>query len=389
MRRADRGGVFANSGGEYERIEPAERRRQHPGVQADAIDEVIDGKCGAGVGIRLQFAHVVADPGQAFETAFAIKQIFDCRRRSSLFGDQIEHNPGIDLTRPCPHRQPVERGKAHGAFDAVAIRQRAHGRAAAEMCDDDTAFRQRSGFTGAAAARRVSPWRRIHRSSNLQGQGRGLQSAGRFDSLTLEQVDDGWYAMRRRRVSNGAAGPRAQRDHHERFARCRIRQSINPYRGCSHGCVYCFARPDPCLSRALARPGFRDQALLQGRRGDSWRRSWPSPVSSASRSPSESTPTAISRSEKRLGVTRGILAVLARCRHPVTIVTKSALICAISICSGPREGSSGLRDGERHFADQRDQADAGAAHCLSRKRAARDSASSAQAGVPWACWSRR
>ena len=54
---------------------------------------------------------------------------------------QIEQHSGIDLARPRAHRQPVERGEAHRAFDAAAAGQGAHGRAAAEMRDDHAARR--------------------------------------------------------------------------------------------------------------------------------------------------------------------------------------------------------------------------------------------------------
>lgn len=102
--------------------------------------------------------------------------------------------------------------------------------------------------------------------------------------------------------------------------------SINPYRGCAHGCVYCFARPThsylglspgldfetklfykadavSILEAELAKPKYVCKTIALGINTDGYQ-----PL------------------EKRLQVTRGILAVLARCRHPVTIVTKSALI---------------------------------------------------------------
>jgi DNA repair photolyase len=103
-------------------------------------------------------------------------------------------------------------------------------------------------------------------------------------------------------------------------------QSINPYRGCSHGCVYCFARPTHAylglspgldfetklfykadavrlLEAELSKPKYVCKPIALGINTDGYQ-----PL------------------EKRLEITRGILAVLARCRHPVTIVTKSALI---------------------------------------------------------------
>jgi len=103
-------------------------------------------------------------------------------------------------------------------------------------------------------------------------------------------------------------------------------QSINPYRGCEHGCCYCFARPTHAylgfspgldfetrivykpdaaalLRQELSRRGYRPSPIALGINTDAYQ-----PV------------------ERRLGITRGLLEVLAACRHPVSIVTKSALI---------------------------------------------------------------
>ena len=105
-----------------------------------------------------------------------------------------------------------------------------------------------------------------------------------------------------------------------------FRRSINPYAGCEHGCIYCFARPchgyrdmgpglefetrivakvnaPELLTQALERPGYRPEAVALGASTDPYQ-----PV------------------ETRLRLTRRILEVLAECRHPTVITTKSATV---------------------------------------------------------------
>ncbi|HEV7358044.1 MAG TPA: PA0069 family radical SAM protein [Steroidobacteraceae bacterium] len=163
---------------------------------------------------------------------------------------------------------------------------------------------------------------------SFKGRGSTSNVAGRFDSLILEKADDGWYQDeivenptetvlpdRARSVITSNNSPDVGFD-----------VSINPYRGCAHGCVYCFARPThsylglspgldfetklfykadavSILEAELSKPKYVCKTIALGINTDGYQ-----PL------------------EKRLEVTRGILAVLARCRHPVTIVTKSALI---------------------------------------------------------------
>jgi DNA repair photolyase len=102
--------------------------------------------------------------------------------------------------------------------------------------------------------------------------------------------------------------------------------SINPYRGCEHGCAYCFARPSHAylnlspgldfetkifakpdapqlLARELAKPGYRCVPIALGTNTDPYQ-----PI------------------ERTLRITRGILEVLVAHRHPFSIVTKSALV---------------------------------------------------------------
>jgi DNA repair photolyase len=103
-------------------------------------------------------------------------------------------------------------------------------------------------------------------------------------------------------------------------------QSINPYKGCEHGCIYCYARPSHAylnlspgldfetklffkehaaelLDQELRRPGYRPAAITVGANTDPYQ-----PV------------------ERRLEVTRRILEVLQRFRHPLSIITKSTLV---------------------------------------------------------------
>ena len=103
-------------------------------------------------------------------------------------------------------------------------------------------------------------------------------------------------------------------------------QSINPYRGCEHGCVYCYARPAHAyvdlspgidfetkiyfkpdaaalLRKELGKPGYRCETIALGVNTDAYQ-----------------------PAERELRITRGILEVLAEARHPVALITKSALI---------------------------------------------------------------
>jgi DNA repair photolyase len=161
-------------------------------------------------------------------------------------------------------------------------------------------------------------------------KGRGALSnpTGRFERTGIEAVDDGWYQEeapdsiattvepdRARSVITTNDSPDIGFD-----------QSINPYRGCSHGCPYCYARPSHAymglssgldfetrifykadvrrlLTAELARPGYVCKPIALGSNTDPYQ-----PL------------------EKRLEVTRNILEVLWECRHPVTIVTKGTLV---------------------------------------------------------------
>jgi DNA repair photolyase len=170
--------------------------------------------------------------------------------------------------------------------------------------------------------------RQFHGHRHFKGRGALSNITGRFESHRREAVDDGWYQDevpdsldevvvpdRARTVISSNDSPDVGFD-----------LSINPYRGCAHACVYCFARPSHAylglspgldfetrlfykhdavrvLESELAQPRYVCKPIALGINTDGYQ-----PL------------------EKRLEVTRGLLAVLARCRHPVSLITKSALI---------------------------------------------------------------
>jgi DNA repair photolyase len=165
--------------------------------------------------------------------------------------------------------------------------------------------------------------------SGVRGRGARSNRTGRFEAAQHEAFDDGWTTedpqpaqisttlqpMKSKTVIAKNDSPDIG------FSR-----SINPYRGCEHGCIYCYARPahaylglspgldfetqlffkpeaGKLLARELSRPRYKPEVIHIG--GDT------DPYQPA---------------ERRLRVTRAVLETLQRFRHPFSIITKSALI---------------------------------------------------------------
>jgi DNA repair photolyase len=152
---------------------------------------------------------------------------------------------------------------------------------------------------------------------------------GRFESVAREAFDDGWTPDEadQRELKTMVTIERARSIiSHNDSPDVGFSQSINPYRGCEHGCVYCYARPSHAylelspgldfetklfaktnaaerLREELAKPGYRPSPIALGANTDCYQ-----PI------------------ERKYKITRSILEVLAECEHPVTIVTKSALV---------------------------------------------------------------
>ena len=162
----------------------------------------------------------------------------------------------------------------------------------------------------------------------LKGRGAVSNPAGRFETTPSEAVDDGWELQEAAPDPRTTFLPDATRNiiATNRSPDIPFTQSINPYKGCEHGCVYCYARPthayldlspgldfetkifyktEPAerLREALDRPGYQCKPLAMGTNTDPYQ-----------------------PGEKHYQVTRRVLEVLLEYRHPVTIVSKGALI---------------------------------------------------------------
>ena len=161
-----------------------------------------------------------------------------------------------------------------------------------------------------------------------RGRGAGINPSGRYEPFARSAFDDGWNSLedlpafktevqveKPKTIITRNASPDISFD-----------RSINPYRGCEHGCVYCFARPSHAymglspgldfeaklfakpnaaklLEQELAKPGYQVRSIAIGTNTDPYQ-----PI------------------EKRYGLMREILEVLEAANHPVGIVTKSALV---------------------------------------------------------------
>lgn len=175
------------------------------------------------------------------------------------------------------------------------------------------------------------------RSGPMKGRGAASYVRGRFEKTVAEAEDDGWgsvYAVDEE--EKDAPPPKLRTEVTVERARSIISrnqspdlpfsQSLNPYRGCEHGCVYCFARPSHAyldlspgldfetklyaktnaaemLRKELARKNYRCSPISLGINTDAYQ-----PI------------------ERRYRITRQLLEVFAEHRHPVSLITKSALI---------------------------------------------------------------
>jgi DNA repair photolyase len=162
----------------------------------------------------------------------------------------------------------------------------------------------------------------------LKGRGTLTNPPGRFEKNDVEAVHDGWYEEDQPTTIATTVLPDTARAIISRNDSPDIpfEQSINPYRGCEHGCIYCYARPSHAFMGLSSGIDFETRLFYKVDAGRvleeelSQRRYVCKPITiGANTDPYQPV-------ERDLKVTRSVLEVLARTRHPASIITKSALI---------------------------------------------------------------
>src|SRR5579863_8179968 len=151
---------------------------------------------------------------------------------------------------------------------------------------------------------------------------------GRFERQQVESIDDGWYQDEVPESIETTLEPDRAREviSTNDSPDIPFEQSINPYRGCSHGCIYCYARPSHAymgLSPGIdfeTKLFFKPDAAQLLERELTHRRY----VCKAIHIGGNTDPC--QPAERRLRITRSVLQVLDRFNHPLSIITKSALI---------------------------------------------------------------
>ncbi|HEY0437604.1 MAG TPA: PA0069 family radical SAM protein [Phenylobacterium sp.] len=163
----------------------------------------------------------------------------------------------------------------------------------------------------------------------VRGRGARSNATGRFEAQVREAFDDGWTADDEpaKQIATTVSPEKAKTIiTHNDSPDVGFSASINPYRGCEHGCIYCYARPahaymglspgldfetklffkpgaGELLERELSRPRYVPEVIHIGGNTDPYQ-----------------------PQERRLRVTRQVIETLARFNHPFSVITKSALI---------------------------------------------------------------
>ncbi len=165
----------------------------------------------------------------------------------------------------------------------------------------------------------------------LKGRGAASNPEGRFESIRHHAEDDGWQSL-----LLDEQAPRPRTEVTEERARSVITrndspdihftQALNPYRGCEHGCIYCFARPSHSYINLSPGLDFETKLRAKSNLAEVLRLELSRPGYVVSPINIGSNTDPYQPIERRWRLTRAALELLAECHHPCTIVTKNAMV---------------------------------------------------------------
>jgi len=161
-----------------------------------------------------------------------------------------------------------------------------------------------------------------------RGRGTSSNASGRYEPLARVAFDDGWQILEQLPPFKTTVTIDATRKiiTHNDSPDISFDRSINPYRGCEHGCVYCFARPTHAYLGLSPGLDFESKLFMKPNAPELLERE----LSAADYSPKSiaigTNTDPYQPIERRYQIMRRILEVLDRAGHPVGIVTKSALV---------------------------------------------------------------
>jgi len=166
-------------------------------------------------------------------------------------------------------------------------------------------------------------------SRSLKGRGAASNQSGRLEALQRESFDDGWLAQDeapvRLETIVGIENARTALSYND-SPDLSFDRAINTYRGCEHGCIYCYARPNHAYAGLSPGLDFESRLFVKENAAEALERELAAPSYRPATVVLGGVTDCYQPLERERRVTRGVLEVLARARHPVAIVTKSALV---------------------------------------------------------------
>lgn len=163
-----------------------------------------------------------------------------------------------------------------------------------------------------------------------KGRGSHSNERSRFTEFTVEAVDDGWY-QDNDELSKGIKTQIFIDNAKNILTRNKspdvpFNVSINPYKGCEHGCAYCFARPTHAYLDLSPGLDFETKIFAKPDAATLLRKAFENPKYQPEVIALGANTDAYQPVERKLKITRSIMEVLQEFRNPVTIISKSSLI---------------------------------------------------------------